>query len=299
MPDGYFPYDVREDLTSFGFAYSSIPTRLGSLRVARSGPAAIDTLLLHGVGLDSSAWSPLVEAADSRTSGWALLDLPGFGGSDPLEHGISLDDASEAVLDAIDALGATTVHLVGHSMGGFLALHLAAAHPERVRSLTIVCGAYSTIVDVVNAPMRTLARVPRTAVAYLALTGIARLKSLGDAVLTAGARTGLLRLFLAGVAAHPFRVPGSMLRALAAGSRPKSFLYAQATGEGYDCAAVWARIGVPVLAVFGESDALVSRRDAAVLAAALPAARIEYLPDAAHLAPMEQPHALVRLAFER
>ncbi|HET6166418.1 MAG TPA: alpha/beta fold hydrolase [Marmoricola sp.] len=289
----YFPYDVQEDLGRLGLAHSYVDTRLGRLRVARS-PGSIETLFLHGVGLDSSAWSPLIEAAGS-VSGWACLDLPGFGGSAALAHGFSLDEASGALLDALDGLGASAVDVVGHSMGGFLGLHLAAVHPERVRSLTIVCGAYATIVDVVNAPVRTLLRRPRTAVIYLGLMLLARLGAVGDLIVRFGARTGLLRLSMPGVAAHPFRVRRSLLHAIAAGNRPQSFRDAQATGIGYDYRSVWSRISVPVVAIFGDHDALVSRRDADVLASCLPSARIEYLNDASHFAPMEQPEELMRL----
>jgi pimeloyl-ACP methyl ester carboxylesterase len=300
VADAYFPYDIQDDLRQLGLEYSVVPTRLGPVRVARSADAsAMDTLFLHGAGLDSSAWSPLIRAAhgDERTAGWAFVDLPGAGGSADLERGLTLDEAGEAVLEVASALGADAFDLVGHSMGGFLALHLAARRADRVRSLTVVCGAYGTIVDVVNAPLRTLLRAPRATLLYLGLNAVARLRRLGRLALGAAAATGALRLSMAGVAAHPFRVPRSMLRALAAGNRPQSFLYAQTTGIGYDYRAVWSQIDLPVLAVFGDSDALVSRRDAQTLASALPAARIEYLAEAGHLAPMEQPVALLRLAF--
>jgi pimeloyl-ACP methyl ester carboxylesterase len=293
----YFPYDVREDLRGLGLEYSYVDTRLGRLRVARS-PGPVGTLLLHGVGLDSSAWSPLIEAAGSLP-GWACLDLPGFGGSQPLTGKLSLDAASAAVIDALDALGVTTVDVVGHSMGGFLGLHLAALHAERVRSLTIVCGAYATIVDVVNAPVRTLLHRPRTTLVYGGLMLLARLGRVGDVLVRVAAGTGLLRLSMPGVAAHPFRVRRSLLHAIAAGNRPRSFLDAQATGVGYDYRAVWARITVPVVAIFGEKDALVGRRDAEVLASAVPSARVEHLRDASHFAPMERPHEVLGLLQNR
>ena len=172
-------------------------------------------------------------ASGFDTSGWACLDVPGFGGSARLEHAVSLDEVAGAVCDALDGLAATApVHLVGHSMGGFLALHVAARHPERIRSLTTVCGAYSTVVAAVNRPGRTLVRAPRAALTYGAISLVARLGRVGTLVLGLGARTGLLRLSLLGLAAHPSQVPDSLLAGLADDNRPESFLFAENTGDG-------------------------------------------------------------------
>ena len=230
--------------------------------------------------------------------GWAFLDLPGFGGSAPLTGPLSLDEASGAVTDVLDGLGASQVHVVGHSMGGFLALHLASVAPERMRTLVTVNGAYGTVVDVVNAPGRTLLRAPRATVPYLALSLVARLGRVGTAVLRFAAATGLMRLSLVGLAAHPLRVPRSMLTTLARGNRPASFRLAERTGDGYDCSTVWSGITVPTVAVFGAADALVGERDRRRLAQAMPRARTLVVPEAGHLLPMEQPDALLRVLRE-
>jgi pimeloyl-ACP methyl ester carboxylesterase len=291
----YFPHPLQ-DLRALGLVAEVVPTRLGEVRVFRAPEgAAVEVLLLHGVNLDSSGWSPLLQAAggDTPTEGWVFLDLPGFGGSAPLTVPLSLDEASGAVTDVLDGLGAAHVHVVGHSMGGFLALHLACVAPERVRTLVTVNGAYSTIVDVVNAPGRTLLRAPRATVPYLTLSLLARLGPVGTAVLRFAAATGLMRLSLVGLAAHPLRVPRSMLTTLARGNRPASFRLAERTGDGYDCSAVWSGITVPTVALFGAADGLVSERDRRRLAAAIPAARTLVVPEAGHLLPMEQPDLLL------
>ena len=300
---GYFPYPL-EDLPTLGMPARHVPGRLGSLAVYRSREdTPVRTVFLHGVGLDSSAWSPVVRAAEARnvpTDAWAFIDVPGFGGSARLENSVSLDDVAGAVCDALDGMGATeAVHLVGHSMGGFLALHVAARHPDRIRSLTTVCGAYSTVVAAVNRPGPTLVRAPLATLTYGAISLVARLGRVGTLVLGLGARTGLLRLSLFGLAAHPRQVPDSLLAGLADDNRPESFLFAENTGDGYDCEAVWSTVGPPVLAVFGEKDVLVAGRDRRTLARGIPHARIEVVPDTAHLVPMERPNELFDVIRDR
>lgn len=111
------------------------------LRFLRRGDGPVTVLFLHGFGGDLNNWlfnSEKVAESDRRV---LALDLPG--------HGESSKDAGPGDLDAfvtvvrgfLDATGADRVHLVGHSMGGAIALGLALAAPERVASLTLVASA--------------------------------------------------------------------------------------------------------------------------------------------------------------
>jgi pyruvate dehydrogenase E2 component (dihydrolipoamide acetyltransferase) len=64
------------------------------------------------------------------------LDLPGHGQSSPTYGKGSIRALSEAVIAAMDALNIQRAHLVGHSMGGAIALLLGATKPDRVASVT-------------------------------------------------------------------------------------------------------------------------------------------------------------------
>jgi len=94
-------------------------------------------LLVHGYGGDRNSWLFLQEPLAARYRVYAL-DLPG--------HGTSAKDVGEgtfgvladAVTGVLDALGAGRAHLVGHSMGGAVALAVAARDPGRVASLTLI-----------------------------------------------------------------------------------------------------------------------------------------------------------------
>jgi pyruvate dehydrogenase E2 component (dihydrolipoamide acetyltransferase) len=97
-------------------------------------------VLIHGFGGDLNNW--LFNHADLTTERivWAL-DLPGHGqSSKTLENG-SLDELAQSVIDFMDYQHITSAHLVGHSLGGAIAMTIAARAPERVASLALIASA--------------------------------------------------------------------------------------------------------------------------------------------------------------
>ena len=94
-------------------------------------------LLVHGYGGDRNSWLFLQEPLAARYRVYAL-DLPGHGTSTKDVGEGSLSVLADAVTGVLDALGAERAHLVGHSMGGAVALAVAARHPERIASLTLI-----------------------------------------------------------------------------------------------------------------------------------------------------------------
>jgi 2-succinyl-6-hydroxy-2,4-cyclohexadiene-1-carboxylate synthase len=105
------------------------------VRVAGDGPAL---LLLHGFTGSSSTWQPHV-APLAGTRRVIAIDALGHGDSaapaNPKRYGV--DHAVRDVLAVLDKLEAGDVTLLGYSMGGRLALHVALAAPERVRALVL------------------------------------------------------------------------------------------------------------------------------------------------------------------
>jgi pyruvate dehydrogenase E2 component (dihydrolipoamide acetyltransferase) len=101
---------------------------------------SVPVLLLHGFGADLNAWMFTQPAlADGRQV--IALDLPGHGGS---VKQLDRADAESlvAVLDhALNALGVQRLHLVGHSMGGGIAISFALRQPERAATLTLISSA--------------------------------------------------------------------------------------------------------------------------------------------------------------
>jgi esterase len=103
------------------------------------GAAGLKTIvLLHGGGLTAHAWD--LVCLGLRTSWRCIaLDARGHGDSDwSSAHDYRISSQRSDVLTFLDALGLDQVALVGHSMGGFTAISLAAHAPLRVAALTLV-----------------------------------------------------------------------------------------------------------------------------------------------------------------
>jgi pyruvate dehydrogenase E2 component (dihydrolipoamide acetyltransferase) len=103
------------------------------------GPPVI---FIHGFGGDLYSWQFNQEALAENHVTYAL-DLPGHGGSTKDLGGGQADVGAlaAAAIDFMDAKKIASAHLVGHSLGGAVALDLALDHPERVASATLVCSA--------------------------------------------------------------------------------------------------------------------------------------------------------------
>jgi pyruvate dehydrogenase E2 component (dihydrolipoamide acetyltransferase) len=97
-------------------------------------------LFVHGFGGDRNSWLFLQEPLAARFRAYAL-DLPGHGASTKDVGEGTLDVLADAVTGVLDALGAARAHLVGHSLGGAVALAAAARDPARIASLTLIAPA--------------------------------------------------------------------------------------------------------------------------------------------------------------
>jgi esterase len=129
----------------------------GPLFVRRWGTAGGTPLLfLHALGPASSAAflglgvAPLVDAGYDV----AAPDLPGYGGSPPVSpEEYAVPALAERIARLANDLGWDRFALVGHSWGGAIACHLAAARPERVRALVLVDSGHLDYADTPGADL--------------------------------------------------------------------------------------------------------------------------------------------------
>jgi pimeloyl-ACP methyl ester carboxylesterase len=96
-------------------------------------------LYLHGAG-GAGRWMPFMEALSSKFD-VLVPEHPGFGESETPAWLDNVHDLAYFYLDFLDALGLDKVHLVGNSIGGWIASELAVRDPHRLRTLTLISPA--------------------------------------------------------------------------------------------------------------------------------------------------------------
>jgi flavin reductase (DIM6/NTAB) family NADH-FMN oxidoreductase RutF/pimeloyl-ACP methyl ester carboxylesterase len=98
-------------------------------------------VLIHGVGLNAAIWAPQIEAL-SKTHRVIALDMAGHGQSARPPVSAGLADYVDQLTKLLDDLEIEKANLIGHSMGGLVALGFALANPDRVLRLGVLNGVY-------------------------------------------------------------------------------------------------------------------------------------------------------------
>ena len=107
------------------------------IRYWQQGDSGSTVLLLHGISCSVLEWEHNIAALATQNRVIAL-DLLGCGLSDkPLDASYDMESQARFVFDFMDAMGLSSVNLVGNSMGGRIAMECAAMHPERLNSLVL------------------------------------------------------------------------------------------------------------------------------------------------------------------
>jgi pimeloyl-ACP methyl ester carboxylesterase len=225
-----------------------------------------------------------------------LIDLPGWGESTKgarLEH-FSIEAMACAVTGIQNALGYRRWHVVGHSMGGFLALHMAAAWPERTASVAAISSTTFGVSEAARRPVRALFRFPAFAGMLLLMRSLAALGPAGSALVRAVSTTPAMDVLMSPFFADPPAVTASWIRGLGEDARPASFSAAGRAAAHYDFGQ-WRGIHCPVLATRGDSDVFTPPSDLSRLSDLVPHAQVVTIPRCGHFANFERSEQLLGL----
>lgn len=240
----------------------------------RGGGAPL--LLIQGLGYGRWSWEPLVPALAER---YRVLwfDNRGIGDSDkpegPYTARLMADDARQV----LDEAGVERAHVLGASLGGMIAQELAAGTPERVDKLVLCC---TTPGGAATVPM------PDVTVQLFAEAA------------TLAPEVALRRFVVNALGADPPEELVERLYALRLANPPDPAGWQAQAAAGLTFAGVDAAITAPTLVLTGTEDNVVDHRNADVVAARIPGARVERLPGTGHLFFWEQPDACVRIISE-
>jgi pimeloyl-ACP methyl ester carboxylesterase len=269
------------------------------VRVTPGQEGAPTAVYVHGLGGSATNWTDLAGQLSGSVNGLAV-DLPGFGRSEPPgDFDYSIPGHADAVARFIRGLGTAPVHLFGNSMGGAIAMHVAADHPDVVRTLTLISPAVPDL-----RPFTSRVSDPRLIIAYAPLIGASvRRRIAADPLDTRIER--LMKLCFA----EFDRIPLSRREEAAAELAERERLVwanpalARSTVGLFRswlqprARSMWTlapRIKAPTLVVWGAADKLVTVRKAPRTAQLIPRARLLVLPRTGHVAQMERPGTVAR-----
>jgi pimeloyl-ACP methyl ester carboxylesterase len=189
-----------------------------------------------------------------------LPDLLGYGRSEkPRNFSYAVRDEAAVVVEFMDALGLKQVDLGGWSMGGAIAQHVAAAHPERVRRLMLFDSAGLWVLPAWNLELFT----PLSS---------AELNQLDDLLMP-----------------DPPKVPGFVARDILRVLNDRAWIIHRAlesmlTGQDATDKLV-PLLKMPVLLLWGREDKIVPLSQGETMHAMLPQSELDVLPGCGHLAP--------------
>lgn len=131
-------------------------------------------VLLHGFMENMTIWEDMEKHLSGKFS-LLKIDLPGHGKSDRIAEIQTMELMAEEVKKVIDKQGLQSVHLLGHSMGGYISLAFAEKYPEYLKSLTLFFSTYFTDDEVKKEQRVKSYRIIKDAFAHYARAGVPNL----------------------------------------------------------------------------------------------------------------------------
>lgn len=231
----------------------------------------INLALIHGWGSDSRTWQPLLEPLQSLAS-ISMIDLPGFGTS-PVLPEFSLD----AVLEKIASQLPQDAVIMGWSLGGMLAVQLAARFPKNVRAV-VTLGANLKFVAAADYPTAMPQSVNRRFNQDFAQDPHSTLKLFGGLLVKGDAdELGLLK----------------QLRRNDVGAVNENWVQALHLLTNLDNRIAFAQLVQPGLHLLADNDVLVPVAAVEVMREINPRQKIEVFENTSHLLHWSKPQAVI------
>jgi pimeloyl-ACP methyl ester carboxylesterase len=252
-------------------------------------------VLVHGMG---GRWQHWLETIPSLAQHGRVLaiDLPGFGRSESPAAPPSLDGFADIAAELARSLGIERVVLIGHSMGGPIAVRFAARHPGLVEAIALVAGAVYQFSDLLGArrvPYWLAARPRETAAiaTELLTAGLPAPAALRRLIVRTPA---LRRMVLSPYVMDPNALPADVISLVVDGAGARGVLPTVAAISRSDAREDMDQVSCPVLSIAGDRDRIVPLADTEALRRDMPAAHSVVLEGCGHMLMLERPEAFNR-----
>jgi pimeloyl-ACP methyl ester carboxylesterase len=249
----------------------------GSETFVATGGKAFDSSLptlvfLHGAGMDHTAWAQHDRWFAHHGHNVLAPDLPGHGRSAG-KLLPTIAEMAEWTAALLDAAGAKSAKLIGHSMGSLIALETAARHPAKVSALVLV--GTSSAMTVGPDLLKAAEANDHAAIDMVSIWGLGHAAELGGSL------------------APGLWMHGGTQRLLEHCKDGVLYNDLAACNAYQDAVAAAATIKVPATLVLGERDMMTPAKAGRALAAAIPNARTVVLRGAGHMMMAERPDELL------
>lgn len=254
-----------------------------------SGPAL---LLLHGLGCDHTTWEPVIDGLARRYTVIAP-DLLGHGASDKPRADYSIGGYANGMRDLLGVLGVPRATVVGHSLGGGVAMQFAYQFPELTQRLVLVApGGFGPEVT----PAIRLVTTPgfHQAMGVLTLPGLRHLGSAGMRALSRAPGATSWDLDEVANVYESFRDEHQR-----AAIRHVVRAVVDWKGQVITIAdRAYLTADMPVCIIWGEQDRVIPVRHVRTAREVAPSARIEVLPDSGHFPHKSHPDRFVKVVHD-
>lgn len=276
-----------EDAPEGEFCTLSDGVRCHYLVRGPANPAAAwrePVILVHGLMASSDEWSEVMPALAETRQVWAV-DLVGFGFSERVvEPRYSLKYYARTIAGLMDHRGIERAVIVGHSLGGGVALQLAHDYPGRVSRLVLLAPA--AYIGKYFRPVQYAARLP-----YLPRAVVGSMLSNPrvhrGALHNACANPARLDADLVAQQVRSWRVKGTLDALLALSASPHACDLPEGIGE----------VAAPALILWGDRDFVVPLAHGKRLVREMPNAQLVILEGAGHIPNLECPELVSRLLY--
>ncbi|GAB3251607.1 alpha/beta hydrolase [Alteromonas gracilis] len=256
---------------------------------AGSGPAL---LLLHGLGCDHTTWDPVIDRLARRFTVIAP-DFLGHGESDKPRADYSIGGYANGMRDLLTVLGVEQATVVGHSLGGGIAMQFAYQFPERTERLVLV--APGGIGPEVTPAIRAIT-VPGSS-RLLGLLTLPGVRHVGTAGLRALSRTGA-------PAARDLDEVADIYDSFADPAARAAISHVVRACVDWKGQVItmadraYLTQAMPICVIWGRQDMVIPASHAEIARAIMPGADIEVMEDSGHFPHKDHPERFVKLLVD-